>query len=577
MHKVKLEHGAQSYGENTGHVSALGFLQSQYNTCQEKHTVCRANMPVDAFMPTRLVDVRHGGELVHLLERPEKASYVTLSHCWGGLKPFALTKSTATQLKDGILISCLPKTFQDAIAVTRKFQMRYIWIDTLCIFQDDVDGRDWAFEAGRMKDTYKRAAFCIAATAAENGNAGLFYERDLRALTPIKINFEPGLSSSYATTCGSRSPLAGPYWIGCEQSTRVAIDSACLNRRAWVAQERYLSPRIMHFTQETLFWECHESFRCEFSRHEISWGNRAHALKPLISNFRERFPNLELLGQRSKVVAESTNLRNQFYDAWRNFRTAYTHCGMSKESDVLVALQGVSQDVAEVLNERMIAGLLESHLVAELCWYNSWSGTLKDSHRPAKWRAPSWSWASTMLPIGFGSLIGLKEQHDMIKIIDSHVESRPSGELIQASLWIECRPLAAEIRGSFIHIDGVTRQQSGNPTLDSNDRVYVMLDDPIPNGKDEKNIRNVYIVIVRHVNDGNGIEGLVLVPCEEMDEKTCNPHYHHDTRGLPYLEKSERFQRIGICDTSSLNEYAEYGKRLLIKHEQTESRIIELV
>jgi hypothetical protein len=60
------------------------------------------------------------------------AAYTVLSHCWGkNPQHIMLTKSTVEMLKTGIALSSLPKTFQDAIAITRIFDIQYVWIDSL--------------------------------------------------------------------------------------------------------------------------------------------------------------------------------------------------------------------------------------------------------------------------------------------------------------------------------------------------------------------------------------------------------------------------------------------------------------
>jgi hypothetical protein len=129
-----------------------------------------------------------------------KVGYAALSHCWGKVQPVRLMKTNVAALKGSIAIASLPKTFQDAIAVTRRLQLRYIWIDSLykpcnpplksflvtqsrCIIQDDP--KDWNRESSRMRDVYRNATFCIAATAAEHGGVGLFFDRDIQVLTPI--------------------------------------------------------------------------------------------------------------------------------------------------------------------------------------------------------------------------------------------------------------------------------------------------------------------------------------------------------------------------------------------------------
>jgi hypothetical protein len=117
--------------KNTGDDAALQFLVNKYHECRDNHSICRSGMPTLEFQPSRLIDVGNGGDaLVYLCENTV-GEYVTLSHCWGTVQPFTLTKRTSAELLRGISISRLPKTFRDAIEVTRKTGLRYIWIDSL--------------------------------------------------------------------------------------------------------------------------------------------------------------------------------------------------------------------------------------------------------------------------------------------------------------------------------------------------------------------------------------------------------------------------------------------------------------
>ncbi|KAG6992333.1 Pre-mRNA-splicing factor rse1 [Fusarium oxysporum f. sp. conglutinans] len=68
-----------------------------------------------------------------------------------------------------------PKTFQDAIIVCRKLNIKYLWIESLCIIQDDE--HDWAVESPKMCDVYQNAYLTIAAAAAHNSSEGLFHPR----------------------------------------------------------------------------------------------------------------------------------------------------------------------------------------------------------------------------------------------------------------------------------------------------------------------------------------------------------------------------------------------------------------
>lgn len=76
------------------------------------------------------------------------ANYVALSHCWGPEPPLKTTSKNRRQMERDLSWSFLPKTFQDAILVTLHLGMQYIWIDSLCIIQDDA--LDWDRESARM-------------------------------------------------------------------------------------------------------------------------------------------------------------------------------------------------------------------------------------------------------------------------------------------------------------------------------------------------------------------------------------------------------------------------------------------
>lgn len=156
-------------------------------------------------------DPRHGldvfGEFHNLTNQPNNL-YVTLSHCWGGSQPYTLRPETAADLKAGIQIQELPKTFRDAINFASQLHnVGWIWIDSLCIYQrragaskEDVEvaQKDWLHEAALMQRVYRESYLNISATSASNSGIGLYSERDYRTLweneVSLKIDGIPGLA-----------------------------------------------------------------------------------------------------------------------------------------------------------------------------------------------------------------------------------------------------------------------------------------------------------------------------------------------------------------------------------------------
>jgi hypothetical protein len=100
--------------------------------------------------------------LVHTIG--QKGNYIALSHCWGSTNLIRTTTRTLSTHEEGILITDLPKTFRDAISICRYLKVQFLWIDSLCIIQDDE--QDWEREASRMADVYANAYLTIAASAA---------------------------------------------------------------------------------------------------------------------------------------------------------------------------------------------------------------------------------------------------------------------------------------------------------------------------------------------------------------------------------------------------------------------------
>ncbi|KAI1052807.1 hypothetical protein LB506_010046 [Fusarium annulatum] len=130
------------------------------------------------YFPTRVSDVsRIKDGLLSLCERSEVLErghkygdlwrecppYWTLSHRWGNPELIVqLSQSTEDRLRPGIEVSDLSLTFRDAALLVHLMDFRYIWIDSLCIFQDSL--REWQQEAKAMVDVYRHSFCNISAT-----------------------------------------------------------------------------------------------------------------------------------------------------------------------------------------------------------------------------------------------------------------------------------------------------------------------------------------------------------------------------------------------------------------------------
>jgi hypothetical protein len=121
--------------------SSLAQVSSWLESCQSSHAECRAVQAVAAtqkVLPTRLLDLSNEGQirLCNSEALRPGVKYATLSHCWGvektdSLRKYKLFQNELALFETGLATNLLPQTFQDAILVTRRLGLFYLWIDAL--------------------------------------------------------------------------------------------------------------------------------------------------------------------------------------------------------------------------------------------------------------------------------------------------------------------------------------------------------------------------------------------------------------------------------------------------------------
>jgi Heterokaryon incompatibility protein (HET) len=135
----------------------------------------------------------------------------------------------------------LPKTFQDSIALARGLDIPHLWIDSLCIIQDDND--DWSKESPKMGVIYEFALFTIAASAARDSTEGLFVPR---------LSFG-GVKMLYHA---HENKGGGSVVAYLRKNFQEELNTSPLSSRAWVLQEDFLSRRTIHFLKTGIIWSC---------------------------------------------------------------------------------------------------------------------------------------------------------------------------------------------------------------------------------------------------------------------------------------------------------------------------------
>ncbi|KAI9155007.1 chlorogenic acid esterase precursor [Paramyrothecium foliicola] len=233
--------------------------------------------------------------------------------------------------------SALSNTFKDAMYTALELGIMYIWIDSLCIMQDSAE--DWMHESKRMGDVYSHAECNIAATGHRNGTFGLFSERNALPLAhfPLLVNL------SLVDEDGEGTQFDGFFVRGDDYDFVNSVDRSVLNSRAWVAQERALSPGIIHFTPEKIWWECKELIANEaYVMGDLVWGNDVR-----------RAGTIHSLKGKDK---------NEIYAFRRNFVSHYASTEVTRAEDRFPAVLGMARSMEEVLNEDFIAGFWKENL-----------------------------------------------------------------------------------------------------------------------------------------------------------------------------------------------------------------------
>jgi hypothetical protein len=153
--------------------------------CIKNHPACARTIDGElceesTSLPARLVDLGTEPEdLPRLIETADsRGKYVALSYCWGSVSESILETATSTiqSFKKEIPLGQMPKTIKDAVAITKRLGFRYLWVDRLCIIQDNKS--DWESEAEKMARIYESAVCTIAAVGAKDSSEGLFLPRE---------------------------------------------------------------------------------------------------------------------------------------------------------------------------------------------------------------------------------------------------------------------------------------------------------------------------------------------------------------------------------------------------------------
>lgn len=338
--------------------------------------------------------------------RGKIGTYAALSYCWGTCAQIVTTKSTLRDHLAGMKVSALPVTIQDAIRLCQSLEIPYLWVDSLCIVQDD--SQDWHREAAEMSSIYGRSALTI--TTPNNNECDqtfdIFDKKQSDGTSLPELPWEhtqerknvKGFVTIRLRVTDSRGRPPFPFSTGNTSSIWMT--------RGWTLQEWLLSSRILHCGSERV-WDCNQTWHTESHLHYRTFGSVTET-----DNIRD--------GPASHVFARMARLDPTIRETspgahWARLVEDFTSRILSREMDKMPAIAGLAtkfmeHNQARRRGEKYLAGLWyykvmnpfddrtypSSQIPLGLLWRRS---GLEFMRSPAQYRAPSWSWAALDGPV----------------------------------------------------------------------------------------------------------------------------------------------------------------------------------
>lgn len=407
------------------------WAQDCLSKCASSHELCHLQSG-NHFLPTRLINLHPGWEGldVRLEDNHSVRSgslYIALSYSWGGHRPDCITTvETLARNKSRIPWDKLPLTFQDAAAFALSLGIQYIWIDSVCIIQEDEE--DWQREAGRMYAVYKNSYLTLAALAGHDSTSGLrnmSIEQGSVLLAELRIDqttYPLYIRRNHYLDSATRDHIKGSFD---DISRRYP-----LLVRAWAYQERTVSPRVIFFTESEMIFQCLSNAECECgATQEYCQGNAAQLTKTEISRRTSiRSPTREysekdisaggmsvqtrpfsasglktklkhLFPQRSGDDTQAKSRARQAAMTWRHKVVwEYSALVVSSPRDRLPAVGAIAEQFQRVrVGETYLVGLWSGSLLDDLLWASGGPAVRSPKSRDRLERPfslPTWSWAS---------------------------------------------------------------------------------------------------------------------------------------------------------------------------------------
>ncbi|OCL10840.1 hypothetical protein AOQ84DRAFT_265911, partial [Glonium stellatum] len=320
-----------------------------------------------------------------------------LSYCWGTVpSKLRLLYETYEQLKDGVELKMFPNSHQQAFALARSLGIRYLFIDAICIMQDNIN--DYSIELARF-GRYIRLADVVFAATGKTAQEPLVQTEEFSESGGITgVTIQAHLEADEAHSFGLGLRVAIP--------TAVETLEKEVTVRGWRIQETLLAERLVIFGQEQTYWMCTRMLKSEGS--SISLPVKETSLASLLGSYHH--PNhLEAAGGLG--IARSLSLRS-LQKRWNSVVETMSRSHFTVKGDILPALMNVVKAYQELGESGWFSkgyrfGIWLGDLAQGLLWIHDPNMKATSMAKTPTVRvfneykeaAPSWSWVSNAAPV----------------------------------------------------------------------------------------------------------------------------------------------------------------------------------
>lgn len=343
-----------------------------------------------------LIDVRR----MCLVQRNSATcGYFTLSYVWGGVEQHRLSKSNLDFLRQegsfNVIMQHIPQVARDAIELVRGLKGNYLWIDSLCIVQDDAEQKH--HQIAHMAQIYSRSFLTIVAAEALNANSGL----------PCAHYTNVTHSETYP---GMESPVD-------DNDLEQVLRSSRFGSRAWTYQEILLSRRRLFSYTNRAVLQCGTA--SWYSGLSDEWElNPKDARMPMFP-----LPRLAMASGWSWLLS------------YQWIVESYSCKDLSFPSDIWPAFSGIESALVSLLGCRFYQGLPTRYFIYALLW-NAHPGTPPLKRRSSDPKFASWSWMGWTGRVSFqvfwgDALQNHERRYFLVKtmVLVSHGRSETLGDL----------------------------------------------------------------------------------------------------------------------------------------------------